>query len=334
MARRRRRSGGELMLGLIVLLQSLTIAVSGPPTSPEYLPLRVAEAEGYFAREGLAVTLRTTRAEVGAAEALAQGQVDLAATALEALLRFGPREDRQASQLVFGLTAAPPVAVLVSRRLAGTVRSVKDLSGLRVGVAAPGAPEHTWFGALLARAGLRLTQVELVSLGTRGLVAGVETADIQAGVVPEPFATQLMGDGRATVIADLRTPAAVTQALGTLTVNAAIFARRDRRPRDAELTGLARALLAAEHRLAEASADILAAPLAKNVVGAPDEFERRIETSHDLYLPGGWVTADQLRESVAIIRAHLGLPTTLKLPRPDDMLYVGPLRRATRSTRG
>ena len=34
------------MLGLIVLLQTLILAVSGPATSPEYLPIRVAEAEG------------------------------------------------------------------------------------------------------------------------------------------------------------------------------------------------------------------------------------------------------------------------------------------------
>src|SRR5437867_7603167 len=75
------------MLGLILLLQTLTLAVSGPATSSEYLPIRVAEAEGYFAREGLEVRVRTTRAESGAAEALAQGQVDLTATTLEALLR-------------------------------------------------------------------------------------------------------------------------------------------------------------------------------------------------------------------------------------------------------
>src|SRR2546425_1652450 len=143
MARRRSRKGAELMLGLIVLLQSLAIAVSGPPTSPEYLPLRVAQAEGYFAREGLAVTLHTTRAEIGAAEALAQGQIDLAATSLEAVLRFGPREERQGARLIFGLTAAPPVAILASSGLASTVRSVGDLAGLRVGVAVPGAPEHT-----------------------------------------------------------------------------------------------------------------------------------------------------------------------------------------------
>jgi NitT/TauT family transport system substrate-binding protein len=321
------------MLGLIVLLQSLVIAVSGPPASPEYLPLRVADVEGYFAREGLTVTLRTTRAEVGAAEALAQGQVDLAATSLEALLRFGPREERQGARLIFGLTAAPPVAILASSSLAGTVRSVGDLAGLRVGVAAPGSPEHTWFGALLTRTGVRLTQVDLVSVGTRGLVAGVETGDIQAGLVPEPFASQLTSEGRATLIADLRTPAAVTQAVGTLTVSAAIFARRDRRPSEADLTGLARALLAAESRLALASAESLASRLPRSVVGVPDEFERRLEASRKLYLSDGWVTADQLRESIAIIRAHLGLPPTLKLPRPDDMLHTGPLKRATQAPR-
>ena len=110
------------MLGLIVLLQTMVLAVSGPPTSPEYLPIRVAEAEGYFAAEGLAVTVKTTRAESGAAEALAQGQADLAATTLEAILRFGLRAASQAPRLVFGLTAAPPVALLVGASHASAVR--------------------------------------------------------------------------------------------------------------------------------------------------------------------------------------------------------------------
>src|SRR5262245_10923238 len=87
----RRSRGPDGMLGLIVLLQALSLAVSGPPTSPEYLLLRVAQAEGFFNREGLAITLKTTRSEVGAAEALAQGQVDAAATSREALRGFGPR---------------------------------------------------------------------------------------------------------------------------------------------------------------------------------------------------------------------------------------------------
>src|SRR2546428_342843 len=109
------------MPGLIVLLQALLLAVSGPPSSPEYLPIRVAEAEGYFSAEGLAVTIRTTRAESGAAEALAQGQADLAATTLEAILRFGLRAaTNQAPRLIFGLTAAPP-----ARRAPAGARAVR-----------------------------------------------------------------------------------------------------------------------------------------------------------------------------------------------------------------
>src|SRR5438128_10022455 len=125
------------MIGLILLLQALTIAVSGPPTSAENLPLRLADAHGYFAREGLAVTLKTTRAEVGAAEALAQGQVDLAATSLEAILRFGPRQPRQMSKLVLGLTAAPPVALLATKSLDGPLTSVKRPVGWRIDVPPP-----------------------------------------------------------------------------------------------------------------------------------------------------------------------------------------------------
>src|SRR5262249_61303079 len=88
-ARRRRRAAE--MPALIVLLQALVLAVSGPPTSPEYLPVRVAEAEGYFAAEGLAITVRTTRAESGAAETVTQGLADLATPTLSAILRFGLR---------------------------------------------------------------------------------------------------------------------------------------------------------------------------------------------------------------------------------------------------
>ena len=46
------------MIPWLVLLQAtLTIATAGPATAPEYLPLWVAQAEGYFSEEKLAVTL-------------------------------------------------------------------------------------------------------------------------------------------------------------------------------------------------------------------------------------------------------------------------------------
>ena len=279
--------------------------MSGPPTSPEYLPLRVATAEGHFAREGLDVRLRTTRAESGAAEALAQGQADLVATTLEAMLRFGPRESRQHPSLVFGLTAAPPCALVVGAPHAAEVRSVEDLPGLRVGVATPGAPEHAWFGWLLARAGISVAQLHVVSLGARGLVAALDAGEIHAGLAYEPAATQLLQEGRAKLIADFRTPAAVTAALGAATVNAAVFARVDRRPNDAVLARMARALLAATVRIRTASRDI--------------------------YLSDGLVSAEQIRQTVLIVRSHTPLPAALRIPEAERLLHLEPLRSALRA---
>ena len=310
------------MIGLILLLQALTIAVSGPPTSAEYLPLRVADAHGYFTREGLAVTLKTTRAEVGAAEALAQGQADLAATSLEAVLRFATRAATQGPRLVFGLTAAPPVALLLAAPLEASVRSVDQLGGLRVGIAAPGDPAHTWLMALLARARLSIAQVETVSLGERGLVTAIETGDVQAGIVAEPAASRLIAEDRAVVLADLRTPAAVERALARVTLNAGLFMRADRRPADRDLAAIARALVDAERLIATADAEALASRLPRAVTGSVEEFPRRLETARGLYLPDGTVTMVQLRDSIAIVRAHMPFSPGLRIPRPEELLYT------------
>ncbi len=299
------------MLAVILLLQSLLVAVSGPPSSPEYLPLRVAQAEGHFRREGLEVTLRTTRAEPGAAEALAQGQADLAATTLDAILRFGPRIPGQSSRLVFGFTAAPPVALLVPTSQQALVKSLEDLPGTRVGVASPGA---------------RPAQVWVVSLGSRGLISAIESGEVHAALVHEPYASRLIAEGHAKVLADLRRPDRVARALGGPTVNAAVFARSDRMPPDRDLAAFARALGVAERRIAEAGAGELAAVLPRPVVGS--EFETRLEATRAVYLKDGLVTADQVQETIALIRAHLPLPGTLRIPKPDEILHVEPARRA------
>ncbi len=315
------------MLGLIVLLQTLIVAVTGPATSPEYLPLRVADVEGYFKREGLNVVLKTTRAEVGAAEALAQGQVDLAATSLEAILRFGPRQPRQMSKLVLGLTAAPPVALLATKSLEGTITSVKNLVGLRIGVATPGAPEHALLNAILARAGISMTQIDLVSLGTRGLVTGLETGDVQAGLVTEPNVSRLVNDGAAAVLADLRSPQAVATTLGSPTINAGVFGRSDRMPRDVVLAAFARAVLTAERLIAGTAAEDLAARWPASLIGAPDEFLRRLNATREIYLPDGTVSPTQLTETVDIVRAYGPLPGTLKMPKPEEFVHRGALKR-------
>jgi NitT/TauT family transport system substrate-binding protein len=320
-------------VGVILLLQTLTLAVSGPATSPEYLALRVAAAEGYFAREGLAVTLKTTRAEPGAAEALAQGQADLAATSLEAILRFGPRQATQSPRLVLGLTAAPPVVLVVADAHKTIVRSVDDLPGTRIGVSTPGAPEQAWFAWILARAGLSVAQMWMVSRGERGVVAAVETGDVHAALIHEPAASRLIASGQAHPLIDLRSPTAVHHAIGTPTVNAAVFMRRDRRPRDRDLTAFARAVLAAQRRMADGDGDGLARKLPRSVTVMPGTFAARLAATRELYLKDGLVTVEQVRETLILIRAHLPLPVTARVPRPEDLVHMEPARRAVSQPR-
>ena len=312
------------MLGAVMLAQALTLVVSGPTSSPEYLPLHVADAEGYFAKEGLAVTLKTTRAEPGAAEALAQGQADLVATSLEAMLRFGARASKQTPRLVLGLTAAPPVAVLVAESQKELVRTIEDLPGTRVGVVSLGVPEQAWLGWLLARAGISPAQLWLVTRSDRALEQAVETGDVHTALLREPTVSRLVDGGPARVLVDLRTPSAVSRALGTATVNAAVFMRADRPVRERQLAAFSRAVLAAERRIATAPASALAERLPPSVTA--DDFSTRLAACRALYLPEGTVSVAQIRETLTLVRAHLPMPVATRVPAPEELLYVPPRR--------
>ena len=300
------------MLGLIVLLQTLTLALSGPAASPEYLPIWVAAHDGHFARQGLTVNLKPTRSEVGAAEALAQGQADLAATSVEALLRFGVREG-QHPRLLLGLTAAPPVALVLDAGHTARVRAVTDLAGLRVGIAAPGVAEHAWLNFILARARLTPAQVNVVSAGSQGLARALSTGDIHAAVVPDALASELVAARRATILADLRTPAAAERALGISTVSAAVFVRGDRRPGERELAAFTRAIVSAEARLVTGGASELAEKLPRSVVGSVEEFDARLRQAKGLYLPEGRVTEEQLEMTSLFLRDQLPLPARARI---------------------
>lgn len=319
------------MIASFILLQTaLTIAVGGPPTNPEYLPVRVAMAEGYFADQQLTVSLETARADAVAAQALGRGRADVAATSLEAALQLG-HFDGQPPRLVFGLTAAPPVVLLVRAAERDTIRSPADLRGKSIGVTAPGTPGELMLFALLARAGVGVHQGSVQSFGDRPLVGAVESGAVSAAVLGDPWASRLIADGTATALADLRTRRAAEQWLGSATVHAAMFVRADSKLVPADLTRLSRALLRAETRIREASPGELAAKLPEAVVGNAEDFALRLDGARDSFLPDGRVTADMLAASIALARDRIVLPAKVRLPRPlDKLLLLDPLEQALR----
>ena len=116
------------------------------------------------------------------------------------------------------------------------------------------------------------------------------------------------------------------QALGGVTVNAAVFMRADRMVRDRDLAAFTRAILAAERRIATATAEALTESLPASITAPPEDFDGRLEACRELYLPEGVVSVEQVRQTLTLIRSHVPLPVTTRVPSPDELLYVASRR--------
>jgi ABC-type nitrate/sulfonate/bicarbonate transport system substrate-binding protein len=310
------------MIAWLVLLQTaLTIAVAGPPTSPEYLPLHVARADGLFTAQQLSVTLRSTRSDTAAAEMLATGQAQLAATSLDAALRLGGTEGVP-PRLVWALTAAPPVALLVAPGRVDTIRSAADLAGQTVAVPAPGTTEDQALGLLLARAGVPMHRLKVLSLGERGVARALEGGEVAAGVLGEPHVSRLVEGGKAVIAVDLRTAKDAAATLGGPTVGAALFARAGAEPPAATIRALRAALQAAVGRTISAEPAALQTTLPSAVIGLPADFALRLRSARDLFLADGRVPAETLERSLELLRARAPLPAKVKLPRKAERLLI------------
>jgi hypothetical protein len=124
----------------------------------------------------------------------------------------------------------------------------------------------------------------------------------------------------------LRTPPADPPPRGAPPDTAAVFGPKDRRPRDRDLAAFARAVLAAEQQIATLPPEDLAEKLSKRAVGPGEDVATRLEATREMYLPGGLVSAEQVKQTMALIRAHQPLPATSRVPTPEELLHLEPLR--------
>jgi ABC-type nitrate/sulfonate/bicarbonate transport system substrate-binding protein len=318
---------------LVLLQATLTIATAGPATVPGYLPLWVAQGEGYFVQEHLAVSLVPTRAEAAAAEALARGQADMAATSLDAALLFGATAGAP-PRLVLGLTATPALALLVPTARKEAIRSIGDLPGSTIGIPAPGTPAEFMLLALLAKAGVKVPRVTVKSFGERGLAGAVESGEVAAGMLPDPYATRLIEEGKAVALVDLRQPAERERWLEEPGVHSALFVQAETRLGAAELTPLCRAVLKALALIRTATPDDIRARLPAAVVGfPPEDFAVRFLGARDTFLKDGRVTPEMLKASIALIRSRSPIPTSVKMPgNLGRLVLTEPLEEALGST--
>jgi NitT/TauT family transport system substrate-binding protein len=180
-----------------------------------FLPVRVAEALGYYQAEGIAVDISEVAGGTKAIEALLGGSVDVAAASMSDVMLVAA-EGRDVRGF-FVLYTRPSAALAVAPARSTTIRTIRDLKGRTIGVSAPGSFTHQFLNFLLVTNGLSPQDVSTVSVGmSASSVAALEHGTVDAAVLLAG-ATSTFEERHpaSTFMADTRTLAGVREAFGT-----------------------------------------------------------------------------------------------------------------------
>jgi NitT/TauT family transport system substrate-binding protein len=184
-------------------MKKITIAVGGKSLF-YYLPLSVAERKGYFREEGLEVEIPDFAGGAKALQALVGGSADMVSGAYEHTINMAAK--RQPIKAVVLQAKYSSIALLLPKEKAAVYKGPKDLKGLKIGVTAPGSSTNMFVNNLLAKVGLKPSDVAIVGVGAgSGAVAAMERGEIDAISNLDPVLTQLEATGKFAAVADSRT---------------------------------------------------------------------------------------------------------------------------------
>jgi len=180
------------------------IAVGGQ-SSFYYLPLTIAERQGYFRDEGLNIKISDFAGGSVALRAVVGGSADVVSGAYEHTVSL--QSKKQYFQAFVAQGRLPQIAFGIASGKAATVKSYQDLKGLKIGVSAPGSSTHNLVKQLLTKGGLdpnKDASIVGVGLGAQA-IAAIKSGQIDAISNTDPVMTKLELDNAIKVIADTRT---------------------------------------------------------------------------------------------------------------------------------
>lgn len=209
----------------------LTIAVGGKNLL-YYLPLTIAETQGYFKAEGLDVTIADFAGGSQALRAVVGGSADVVSGAFEHTLNMQPKGQALRAFVLQG--RAPQIVLGVNPKTMAGFRSVADLKGKKIGVTAPGSSTNVMVNFVLAKAGLKPSDVSIIGVGAgNGAVAAMRSGQIDAISNLDPVITLLVRSGDLKIVSDTRVVAEADKVFGGPMPAACLYAPQafiDRNP--------------------------------------------------------------------------------------------------------
>lgn len=229
-------AAGALAAPALLHAQSLekpkaTIAVGGKNLL-YYLPLTVAEQLGYFKDEGLDISIVDFAGGARALQAVVGGSADVVSGAFEHTVNMQSKGQAMRAFVLQGL--APQIVLGINPKTMPDFKTVADLKGKKIGVTAPGSSTNVMVNFLLAKAGLKPSDVSIIGVGaSQGAVAAMTSGQIDAISNLDPVITLLQRGGNLKIASDTRDPREAERVFGGPMPAACLYAPQpfiDRHP--------------------------------------------------------------------------------------------------------
>lgn len=192
--------------------EKLTMSV-GSEHALVYFPFDLAQRLGYFDREGLDVELIYTKGGSEAAEALVSGSVDYAGNAIDHAI--SAQERGKTLVMIADFMNEPGVTFLVRPQDKGKYTSFKEMKGKTIGVTSPGSATHVLGVWMAKQAGISRDDIKFIGVGGGATMpAALAGGQVDAAIGNDPYATQMVKDGRAAIFLELFKAADVKKAIG------------------------------------------------------------------------------------------------------------------------
>lgn len=148
------------------------------------IPVYIAKGQGYFAKEGLDVTVKEYSSGKKATQSLFAGEVDISTVAdMPVVFNSFKREDF----CIFAtFTYSYPFVKIIARK-DKDIKTGPDLKGKKVG-ANKGTSSHFFLAVFLIHNQLSISEVEMINIRTVDLPAALKNNEVDAISVWQPYA--------------------------------------------------------------------------------------------------------------------------------------------------
>ncbi len=213
----------------------LTLAVGGKNLL-YYLPLTIAEQLGYFKAEGLDVKIVDFAGGSQALRALVGGSADVVSGAFEHTINMQAKGQKLRAIVLMG--RAPQIVLGINPKTMPNYKSVADLKGKKIGVTAPGSSTNVMTNFVLAKAGLKPSDVSIIGVGAgSGAVAAMRSGQVDAMSNLDPVISLLTRSNDLKIISDTRIVAEADKVFGGPMPAACLYLPQnfiDKNPRTAQ----------------------------------------------------------------------------------------------------